>query len=294
MAQAQVVTPQMPSVKLPSLGGFFKKWPLFLGIIVILLLISSALVSIRFGSVGVLTRFGKVQSVMEPGLNIKVPLVDRVVLYRTQKIIYETLESGAISNADYQDYPVDTTTSDGQQISLRYTVRFSVDPDKVKFVANNIGTEAEVVERIVKTDSRIYARTVPRSYKAIDLYSGNIEEVRLEIEEILRPIFEENGLILDEFGIRSINFQQEYVDAVEEKQIESERVITEEYRAEQEEYKKQALITKAQGEAEAQRLQQQTLTTPLIQKMWIEKWNGQMPTVLGSEGGLILDLGQLE
>ena len=294
MANAQVVTPQMPSVKLPSMKGLGGKWPLVLGIIVILLLISSIFVAIQFGSVGVLTRFGEVQSVMEPGLNIKVPLIDKVVLYRTQKIIYETLESGATSNADYQDIPVDTTTSDGQQISLRYTVRFSVDPDKVMFVANNIGTEAEVVERIVKTDSRIYARTVPRSYKAIDLYSGNIEEVRVEIEDVLRPIFEENGLILDEFGIRSINFQQEYVDAVEEKQIESERVKTEEYRADQEEFKKKALITKAQGESESQRLQQQTLTTPLIQKMWIEKWNGQMPTVLGSDGGLILDLGQLE
>jgi regulator of protease activity HflC (stomatin/prohibitin superfamily) len=273
------------------LSGLTKKWPLWLGIFALLFLINATFVQIQYGTVGVVTRFGRVMSVMEPGLNIKIPVIDNVVRYRTQKVIYETAEVGAVSNADYQDYPVDTTTSDGQQISLRYTVRFSIDPEKVISVANNLGTESEVVEKIVKTDSRIYARTVPRSYKAIDLYSGNIEEVQEEIGDVLRPIFEENGLILDEFGIRSINFQPEYISAVEEKQIESERVTTEEYRAEQEKFRKEAEITKAQGAAEAQRLQQQTLTPELIQKMWIEKWNGTLPSVVGDGDGLILDIG---
>lgn len=268
-----------------------KKWPLWLAVAVFLFLIQATFVQIQYGTVGVVTRFGRVMSVMEPGLNVKIPVIDTVVRYRTQKVIYETAEAGAISNADYQDYPVDTTTSDGQQISLRYTVRFSINPDDVVSVANNLGTEAEVVEKIVKTDSRIYARTVPRSYKAIDLYSGNIEEVQKEITDVLRPIFEQNGLILDEFGIRSITFQPEYVSAVEEKQIESERVTTEEYRAAQEKFRKEAEITKAQGAAEAQRLQQQTLTSELIQKMWIEKWNGQLPSVVGDGNGLILDIG---
>lgn len=251
----------------------------------------STIVTIQYGTVGVVTRFGRVTNqVMDPGLAIKVPFIDKVLRYRTQKIIYETLEEGSISSADYQDYPVDTTTSDGQQVSLRYTLRFSIDPDKVKYVANNIGTEWEVVERIVKTDSRIYTREVPRKYKAIDLYSGNVGEVREEITNILRPKFEANGIILDEFGIRSITFQPDYIGAVEEKQIESERVVTEEYRAKQEEFKKLALITKAQGEAEAQRLQQLTLSDLLVQKMWIEKWNGTLPTYVGNGETLMLNL----
>lgn len=275
------------------IASLFRKWPLILLLIIVVAAIRSSVVTVQYGTVGVITRFGRVtDTVLEPGLGVKVPFVDQVVRYRTQKIIYETLEDGATSYADYQDYPVDTTTSDGQQVSLRYTLRFSIDPSKVKYIANNIGTEWEVVERIVKTDSRIYAREVPRKYKAIDLYSGNVGEVREEITDILRPKFEANGLILDEFGIRSITFQPDYVSAVEEKQIESERVITEEYRAQQEEFRKQALITKAQGEAEAQRLQQLTLSDLLIQKMWVEKWNGTLPTYVGDGESLILDMGR--
>lgn len=268
------------------------------GIVVSILVIGifSSLYSINYGTIGVVTRFGQiVGEPVKPGLHIRIPLVDRVLVYRTQKIIYETLASDVLanstSNANYQDYAVDTTTKDGQQISVRYTVRFSVNPKKVKEIAEKLGTEGEVVEKIVKTDSRIWARNIPRSFSAIDLYTGNIQEVSEQIAEKLVPSFVENGIILDEFGIRSITFQDEYINTIEIKQIEKERIATEEYRAQQEEFKKKALITKAQGEAEAQRLQQQTLSNNLIKKLYIEKWNGTLPEIMtGSDSSFILDL----
>ena len=278
-----------------TIGKFFKMWPVILAIVFGLIVIRSTVFTVQYGNVGVLTRFGRVSgAALEPGIHVKVPFVDKVLIYSTQKMIYETSEEGSVTNADYQDYPVDTTTKDGQQVSIRYTVRFSVDADKVKFVAENLGTEAQLVEKVVKTDSRIHARTIPRNYNALDLYSGNVEVVQEKIYDSLKPIFEENGLILDEFGIRSINFQADYVETMEQKQIEFEKVKTEEYRAEQETYKKQALITKAEGEAEAQRLQQETLTKELIQKLYIEKWNGILPTVVSGDNGLILDIGSME
>lgn len=276
------------------------KWVVVLTAIIVfgLAAFSSAVFTVQYGTVGVLTRFGKITGdPAEPGLHFKIPFVDKVVTYRTQKIIYETLDPNLglytnNSNADYQDYAVDTTTKDGQQVSIRYTVRFSINPDEIKNIANNIGTEEEVIEKIVKTDSRIWARNVPRNYSALELYTGNIEQVSLEIRDILEPIFEENGLILDEFGIRSINFDDSYVAAIEQKQIEKERISTEEYIAQQEEYKKLALITKAEGEAEAQRLQQATLNDQVLQKLYLEKWDGVLPNTMCSDSnGIMLNVG---
>lgn len=259
------------------------------GVLLLLFLAArSAFIVIEHGTVGVLTRFGRVTGqVLAPGLNFKIPFIDAAVIYNTQKIIYETSDTPTDSMADYTDFPVDTTTQDGQQITVRYSVRFSVNPEKVTWVANNLGKEEEIVEKIVKTDSRIHTRNVPRQYSANDLYTGNVQEVQMKIAEQLEPIFITNGLILDEFGIRSIKFNLEYVDAIESKQIEAEKVITEQNIAEQEKFKKQAQITKAEGEAEAQRLQQQTLTNEILQKMWIEKWDGQLPTYQGSGTPLI-------
>lgn len=253
-----------------------------------LMAVTSAFAVIENGTVGVITRFGQVQEkVMNPGLNFKIPFADRVLVYNTKKIIYETSQYPADSMADYTDYPIDTTTEDGQQIQVTYSVRFSVNPDKAMWLANNLGTEDQIVEKIVKTDTRINTRNVPRQYKAIDLYTGNIEEVSIQIANELRPVFEENGLFLDDFGVRNVIFSSEYVEAIESKQIEAEKIVTEQNIAEQEKFKKLAVITRAEGEAEAQRLQQETLTAELLQKLWIEKWNGQLPTYQGEGTPLI-------
>lgn len=243
----------------------------------------SSMAQVKYGNTAVVTRMGKVTDrTLTPGMHFKLPFIEGVVKYNTQKITYETSDNPDQSDANYTDYPADTTTKDGQQVKVRYTVRFSVDPNKVQWVANNVGKEDEVVEKIVKTESRIHVRNTVREFNAEELYTGNIEQVQVEIQDRLTTIFEENGLILDSFGIRQVTFEQEYVDAIEAKQIAKEGVITQQNIAEQEKYKKEAAITKAEGEAEAQRLQQQTLNNFIIQKMWIEKWNGQLPTYTGN------------
>lgn len=276
-----------------------KKWSLssVIGTLVIALLIVGFFIAIngfftiQYGTIGVVTRFGALTDrIVQPGAHFKIPLIDDIVTYSTQKITYETSDTPADSAANYTDYSVDTTTFDGQQVSVRYTVRFAIDPEKVIWIASNIGKEQDVVEKIVKTESRIHVRNIVREYNAEQLYTGDIQNTQQEIKEILEEIFAENGIILDSFGIRQIQFQPEYLAAIEQKQIEKERVTTEQFKAEQEKFKAEQAITRAQGEAEAQRLQQQTLSNLLIQKMWIEKWNGQVPTYTGDGGNLFFGL----
>ncbi|HID63563.1 MAG TPA: prohibitin family protein [Anaerolineae bacterium] len=220
-------------------------------VLLALILASSSYVQVRYGSVGVVTRFGAVTGrVMQPGLNWKIPLIDGVVRYRTQEIIYQTASEGE-SQADYVDFPTDTTTADGQQIILKYSIRFRIDPEKVSWIANNIGNERDVVEKIVKFHSRILARNIPKEYAALDLYTGNIQAVQDQFEAQLKPLFAEKGIILDSFGLRKIEFTEDYRQAVEQKQIEAENVITEQHRAEQAVYRAKARVEMAKGEAQS-------------------------------------------
>lgn len=261
-------------------------------VVIIALLALTSLRLVRAGTVKVVTRFGRVTGrMLRPGAHFIIPLAEGTITYNTKKVTYEASNEPQRSKATYTDIPVDTTTLDGQQIELNYTARFSIDPAKAGWIANNIGTEADVVEKIVKTDTRIHARNIAREFNAADLYTGNISQVQRAIEDTLRPIFEENGLILDEFGIRSIAFTDEYINAIEAKQIEKERVITEENIAKQEEFRKEARITRAEGQAEEQRLQRTTLTNTLLMKMWIEKWSGEVPNVVtGDQGNLLFQI----
>ena len=245
------------------------------------------------GQSAVMVRLGKIVGVYESGLHWKIPIVDKPIFYSTRLLTYETSDNPDESYADYTDYPVDTSTKDGQPIHIKYTVRFRVDPTKLASIYSNLGDEERIVERIIKTDSRINVRVLAREFEAQDLYSGNVLEFEKRVADVLKQNFAEKGIILDYFGVRGIEFSKDYVQAVEQKQIEKEKILTEKYKAEQELYRKQAKITQAQADAEAQRLLQKSLTKPVLERMWIEKWDGHLPTV-ASDKGLILNLNDLK
>ena len=287
--------------------------------------LSDGFVQIEAGTVGVVKRFGQIVGVFEPGLHFKMPFIDQVVVYRTQEIVYETSANPETSKADYRDYEVDTATSDGQQITVRYTVRFRIRPERAPDILRNLGTEAEVVEKVVKASSRVHVRNILKRYEASELYSGNVENAQNAIAERLREDFEKAGLELTFFGLRSIQFTDEYKQAVERKQIEAENVITKQHLAEQAKYEKERLITQAEAEAERQRLERigiargeaealklraqaeaeairiraqaqaeanriiaQSLSELLIAWEAVRAWNGQYPLVVGSGQQFIL------
>ena len=191
---------------------------------------------------------------------------------------------------------MDTTTKDGQSVTIKYTIRFRVDPSKATWVAENIGDEDALVEKVVKTDSRIWVRNIPREFEAQDLYSGNILHVQQSIEDRLRPLFAENGIILDELGIRNMTFDEGFIKVVENRKQQELQVDVEKFIADQEEEKKRARITAAEGMAKEQSLQQETLSKELLQKMWIQAWEkggSQVPEfVAGNSGQFIFQVPQ--
>jgi regulator of protease activity HflC (stomatin/prohibitin superfamily) len=280
---------------------------------------------VEAGSVAVVKQFGRVVGVFQPGLNWKLPFIQETIRYRTQEILYETSEDPTKSNADYRDLEVDTATSDGQQILARYTVRFRIDGSKAADIVNNLGTEEEVVEKVVKANSRVHARNILKQFPASDLYSGNVERAQSEISQRLADDFSKEGLELIFFGLRSIQFTEAYRNAVEQKQIEKENIATKENLAKQAEFEKDRTVTQAQAEAERQKLERigvaqgeaesirlkaqadaeairvkadaqadankkisESLDQNVISWQALQNWSGNYPLVLGSSGNYIL------
>lgn len=271
--------------------------------LVVVIFFFSSFRMINAGEVAVVTRFGRVTGrVLDPGAHFVTPFIERATNYNTKKIIYETatLEKQQYSDADYKDFPVDTNTEDGQQVDIFYTIRFNIDATKVSWIAQNIGSEIALVEKVVKTESRIWARNVPRRFTANTLYTGDGSiQVQNEIFDALKDTYEENGLILDSVGIREIKFTEQYIGAIEAKQIEAVKVETEKNKADQAKFQKEARITRAEGQAQEQRLQRETLNAEVLQKIkldnqvaFLNKWNGVMPRIVGAEGALF-DLSSL-
>ncbi|HEY52630.1 MAG TPA: hypothetical protein G4N94_04160 [Caldilineae bacterium] len=310
-AKARQGKPQPGSALLPGVIVFV--------VILIIFAILNSYTIVQAGSVAVVKRLGEVVTVFEPGLNWKIPFIDQTIVYRTQEIVYETSDTPETSKADYTDFEIDTATSDGQQITASYTVRFRIRPQEAANIINNLGDESEVVEKIVKQNSRVWVRTLLRNYEANQLYSGDIQAAQDAISAQLREDFEEEGLELVFFGLRQIGFSDAYKTAVETKQIEAENIITKQNLARQAEYTKKRTITEAEAEAERQRLERigvaqgeaesiklraeadaeatlvrakaqaeanqliaKSLTAEVIRWQAVNQWNGRYPTVVSS------------
>ena len=295
-----------------------------LGLVALLvILLGSAVLDsftqVQYGTVAVVTQFGRVIGVFKPGLNWKLPYIQDTIHYRTQEIVYEASERPETSQADYRDFEVDTATSDGQHILARYTVRFAINPDKAVSIAEHLGTEERVVEKVVKAASRVHVRNILKRHNASELYSGDVEAAQEEIEQRLIAEFEPNGLTLSFFGLRSIQFSEDYTLAVEQKQIEAENIATKENLAKQAEFEKKRVITEAEATAEKEKLERigvaegdagaiavkaqaeanairlvaeaqaaandliaASLTEDMIRWQAVQGWDGSYPTVVGS------------
>jgi len=268
-------------------------------LVVFLLLILNSFVIVQAGNVRVLTQFGRTKGVtFSPGLHMKVPFIQNTVNYSTRQVTYETSDFPETSESNYPDFEVDTTSSDGQQIQLKYTIRFSIDGKQAEWIFNNIGTMDNLVEKVVKTEARSLSRNIPKKYTATQLYSEQVFDVQEEIEETLRPIFKENGIILDEFLLRKIDFTEEYFSILEEKQIAEERIVVELNILEQEKIKKEQAIIQAEAEAAQIEIKGEALKAypQIIQLEFIQKLSPNISWGILPEQGIVpfIDLSKLQ
>jgi regulator of protease activity HflC (stomatin/prohibitin superfamily) len=151
---------------------------------------------------------------------------------------------------------VTAQTVDGQQISVKYTVLFRIQPENAVSVAQNIGRPREVVENVVKAHSRSLARLWAQSFTAEDLYSGEgIFSYENQVKSALQQQCEKYGVFLADFLVRKVDFDEDYIRAIEQQQIAEEAIETARYQSEAAEFEKASQIRLAEAAAEGTKLQ---------------------------------------
>lgn len=244
-------------------GSGTRQWKIPATIVVVVavfifgvIVVGLAYTPVEHGTVALVTRFGGLTgSVFEPGLHWRTPFIDQIVVIPTVVQSYETSDDPGASNADYRDYPVTAQTVDGQQISIKYTVLFRLPPGKTADIVQNVGRLPEVVENVVKAHSRNLARLWAQSHTAEDLYSGEgIFAYQDAVRDTLEQEFEKYGVLLDDFLVRKIDFDSDYIAAIEQQQIAQEAIETAKYQSDAAEYEKERQIRLAEADAERVKL----------------------------------------
>lgn len=232
---------------------------LILVVLIVAVVVALAACSARIvdqGEVNVVLRYGEATGkVLTPGFNWITPLVETAVEYPTRERSYEASEHPDESKANYTDFPVTTQTTDGQRVTITYTVLFSIPREGAVNIYSNIGDMNSVVENVVKANSRNLTRVIGREFEAEQLFSGDVRQYQEQVRVELAERFSDKGVRLNDFLVRDIDFDEDYVQAIENQQIAEEEIKTARFRAEAAEFEKQQTIRQAEAERERQILE---------------------------------------
>lgn len=226
------------------------------------------------GERGVMMRFGKVQdAILDEGIHPILPIVTSVktISVRVQKT----------------DLQADAASKDLQKITTDLAVNWNVDPAKVNRVFQQLGDEEQIVTSILSPAISEVLKAATSKKTAEEIITKRTE-LKTEIDNSLKKRLEPYGVIVRDVSLINFGFSPEFSKAIEAKQIAEQEAKQAEFTVKKATQDAQAAINRAKGQAEAQRLQRQTLTPEILQQQAIEKWNGQFPTVMGGGGTLPL------
>lgn len=226
--------------------------------------------SVGAGQVGVITRFGDVDRTADSGIAFKLPWpIERIKKLDT-RVQKEEIDSEA-------------ATADLQDVNAKLALNYSLDRDTALKVFKEIGVDYK---------SNIVIPALQESFKASTsrFTAQELITKRAEVKKVAFDAVKERigkyGITVIDLNIVNFSFSEEFSKAIEATQVANQNVAKARQELETTKVEAEKKVAAAQADAEAQRLQQQTLTPELLQKYAIDKWNGVLPTTNAGGGNI--------
>ena len=269
--------------------------------------------TVQAGQVAVVKHLGQIVDVKTPGTYFNFWMTNKYVKYDS------TVQNVDISTAAY--------SSDAQTMTIAMTLQYQIISDKTADIATRYGSLSTLQNRIqsVATEK---AKSVLSAYKAMDIIADRASMSPSVEAAIKEAVGESYYVNIHTVVLTNIDFSDAFELAVEEKMIAEQAKLKADYEnqtkvaqaeaeaeaklkaaqaeidiakanadAKLEQAKKQkeieeanaeALKISAQAEADANKIISESVTPELLDKILAEKWDGKLPTVVGSDGQYIL------
>lgn len=249
-------------------------------IIAILAIIFNPFVIVNAGQRGVLMLFGQVQNnILNEGIHLIIPLANTVekISVRIQK----------------QQISAEASSKDLQDVFTEVALNWHFLPEKVNLIFQQIGDQIQLIDRIINPAVEEVLKAVMAKYTAEEIITKR-GEVKSNVDTLLTTRLATYNIAVDDISLVHVYFSQRFSDAVEAKQIAEQEAKRAEFIAQKAAKEAEAKINTAKGEAEANRLLRENLTSEILQKQVIEKWDGTLPLIVGETGTkVLLDLQQV-
>lgn len=221
-----------------------------------------------------------------------------------------------------EDESFSIPTSDGK--TVRVNLEFSYRFDEAR-VANTFvtfkGKSGEVIkDTFIKPKIIAWTQEVSANYPVTDIFGDKRTAINAELDVYLKQKFDPYGIIIDTVNFTDISVDEETAAAIQKKvtaqqemelanieaqtakiQAEKDKQVAQvnaEQKVIEANAKAEAMKISAEAEAEAMRIKAEaeaeanvaiakSLTKDLIEKIKYEQWNGQMPSVVGSNATIV-------
>lgn len=233
--------------------------------IALLIVLFSCIAIVDTGRVAVVTRFGNVVGVEGQGIHLKAPIDAYNIIDVTQQQV----------TADYS-----TASRDNQSINQTITAQIVVSPDNVQELYTKfLGNHMDGIVRPVLADGFKSANAKFSLEETIEKRDQLSEAMLKAVQDRLSPY----GISVVSVEINNVELPEEYKAAVERQKV-----------AERDQVTAQVERETAEIDAEKNRILAESLDERNFQKMFIEKWDGNLPQYLGGDGSLDMLLPSME
>lgn len=241
------------------MSWFKKEYKLALlgGVVVLLVVVGlTSIVTVGTGQIGVVTNYGRVTGrELGEGLAFKLPLgIESVSVYdiKVQK------EQQATS----------ASTKDLQDVSAEVVLNYHLNRGDVSRIHQTVGVHYK--DRLISPALQEVFKSSAAKYNAGELITERAS-LKTDVNKQLKDRLEKYGIVVDDVSITNFKFSDSFSKAIEDKQV-----------AQQNAERAKFNLDAARTDAEAQRVQSETLSDNYLKKQAIDKWDGKMPTYMGS------------
>ena len=202
-----------------------------------------------------------------------------------------------------------TQTMDAQYLTSILDIKYKVNSADAYMVFKQYKTLNKMSDNLIVPTTQRVLEFITTQYNIIDILGAKRNEVYKELEKSLSEELALYGVEFVSITINDMDAGQLLEDAIAKEAVAKKEVETAEQnllkaeteakqksvqaQADQDAAKIQAETKLIQAEAEkkANEMLNQTLSSYILQKQWIEKWNGLLPTYFGGdENSLIIGI----
>lgn len=248
--------------------------------------VQDSVVIVPAGSRGVV--FDRIKGVknvqLNEGISFIIPFLQEATLFdvRVQKAEFDS----------------SAASKDLQSVRTKVALNFSLIPEEVPGVFRQVG--ADFTEKIVHPAVQEVVKAATARFTAEELIIKR-EDVKNQIQELLRSHLANAHLRLIETYITDFDFSPEFSRAIEAKQIAEQDALKAKRDLDRIKIEAEQKVAQARAEAEGLRLQREAITAQLLelrkieaQKLAIEKWNGVLPQTMMGDAVPFINMGSID